>query len=138
MKKFKFVMIMSVLLSLFLTGCGGFNYAITTTANRITIELKDAKDGAYADSDAFSVGKDRILRIDPALTDGQLQIEFAEAVVFVNSEGPDDVTKLDVVKTVNVLPGQPLEVELPEGDYVMQLTAAGGTSGKVTINIEKK
>ena len=44
----------------------------------------------------------------------------------------------DIYATVTVGPDDKEEIELPQGDYIYQLTAIGTTNGTVTIDVEKK
>ena len=65
-----------------------------------------------------------------------LKIDFAEATLHHNDNGPDDYFVGKVVTSVTVGPGDRNEVPLEKGDYVYLITAMGDTRGKVTINIK--
>ena len=136
MKKY-LIRLLSLLLIITLTSCGKFNYEISSGPNRTTIKVTDAKNDAYAEAGPISIGNNRILNITSELDKGELQIEFAEAIVTTSSDEPDDYTILDVVETIKLKPGDTLELSLTPGDYVLLLTTIGDTNGVVTIDINK-
>ena len=121
-----------------LTACSGGNFTMTGTGSKITIEVKDAEDGAYAESFDFSVGKDKYIAVASELDKGELQIEFAEVSIFTHDKEPDELIVGDVIETITVGPGENSELELPKGNYIMLLTTVGETNGKLTVTIEKK
>ena len=100
--------------------------------------MTDADDGATSESLYVSIGKNRIATIESALDKGQLQIDITEAIVFKNEDDSEDVMLGDIYATVTVGPDDKEEIELPQGDYIYQLTAIGTTNGTVTIDVEKK
>lgn len=121
-----------------LCGCSGARFMFTGTPDHQTIEL-NASDGDYAESDDFSVGKDRTTVISADLSSGSLQIEFAEAaVIMTDPDSPEDVIIGNTVKTVTVSGKEEKTVDLPEGSYAMRVTASGTVKGKIEIGFVKK
>ena len=138
MKKIKIVLAVVFILSVLLAGCGASTFTISSVGEDTKIEVKDAEDGATSESLYVSIGKNRIATIESALDKGQLQIDITEAIVFKNEDDSEDVMLGDIYATVTVGPDDKEEIELPQGDYIYQLTAIGTTNGTVTIDVEKK
>ena len=141
MRKITMTCLAVLLSALVLAGCGGlkFTYDMTKIGNKITIKVNDAGDGETAETDYFSVGKGMAAVIESELEKGQLQIDFAEATVFIHSDPDqsDDVYTGDVVESITVGPGETASIKLEKGDYVYLLTTIGETSGKVVIDLKK-
>ena len=131
----KTTVLLLLLLSLLLTGCAGAALTITSAGNKSTIEANDAEDGRYLESAAFSVGKGKTVVIESSLEKGQLKIEFAQAIVW-RDEDVEETVIGDVVASETVGSGDSREFSLEQGDYVMQVTVIGSTSGRVTVNIQ--
>lgn len=140
MKKGKWSLLVILMAVMLLAGCKGpkFTFTTTTVLDKTTIEIKEAKDDEYVETDYISVGKNRIGTVESSLDKGELKIDFVEATVFDNDDGPDDVMTGDVVSSVTVGPGETKEVEIERGDYVMQCTTIGETNGKVVVHFDKK
>ena len=59
-----------------------------------------------------------------------------EVAVFYNEGQPDDVINLGVAASVTVSgAGDKQEIALEKGDYLLQYTTSGETSGKVIVNL---
>ena len=138
MKKFSIVLSIVLLLAMLLAACGTSTFTTTSLGEDTKIEVENADDGATAESLYVSIGKNRIATIESALDKGQLQIDITEAIVFKNEDDSEDVMLGDIYATVTVGPDDKEEIELPQGDYIYQLTAIGTTNGTVTIDVEKK
>ena len=138
MKKFSIVLSVVLLLAMLLAACGTSTFTTTSLGEDTKIEVTDADDGATSESLYVSIGKNRIATIESALDKGQLQIDITEAIVFKNEDDSEDVMLGDIYATVIVGPDDKEEIELPQGDYIYQLTAIGTTNGTVTIDVEKK
>lgn len=134
-RKAKAIVLLFLLLSVFLSACSGITLSITSVGNKSTIEAKDAEDGKFLESSAFSVGKGKTVVVESALEKGQLKIEFARATVFRDDEVEQTIVE-DVVAGETMGPGDSREFPLEQGDYVIQVTVIGSTSGKVTVNIK--
>lgn len=137
MKKTCIALVLALMLSLLLAGCKIGTYTFTGVGNKTTIEVNDAADGAYGESNYISVGKGRTAVVDSSLDKGELQIDFAEAIVFPNEDGPEDVHIGEVFASVTVGAGEHVEIPLEQGDYVLQVTAVGNANGKVVVDIVK-
>ena len=124
--------------SVLLAACGTSTFTTTSLGEDTKIEVENADDGATSESLYVSIGKNRIATIESALDKGQLQIDITEAIVFKNEDDSEDVMLGDIYATVTVGPDDKEEIELPQGDYIYQLTAIGTTNGTVTIDVEKK
>ena len=131
----KSIVLLLLLLSLLLTGCAGASLSITSLGNKTTIEANEAEDGRYLESTAFSVGKGKTVVIESSLEKGQLKIEFAQAIVW-RDEDMEETMIGDVVASETVGVGDSREISLEQGDYVLQVTVIGSTSGKVTVDIQ--
>lgn len=125
-------------LTLLLSGCKGATFTMTGSGSKVSIEVSDAEDGAYAESFDISVGKDRYVNIASALDKGQLQIEFVEITKITRADKSDEIIYGDIVATETVGPNETKDLEIPRDDYVLQLTAIGNTNGKVTVEVKKK
>jgi hypothetical protein len=73
--------------------------------------------------------------VESSLEKGKLKIDFAQATVIIEHETERTIIG-DVVASETVGPGDSREFSLPQGDYVMLLTAVGSTSGKVTVHFK--
>ena len=138
MKKLSAVLSIVLLFAVLLAACGTSTFTTTSLGEDTKIEVTDADDGATSESLYVSIGKNRIATIESALDKGQLQIDITEAIVFKNEDDSEDVMLGDIYATVTVGPDDKEEIELPQGDYIYQLTAIGTTNGTVTIDVEKK
>ncbi len=123
--------------ALLLTGCKA-SFVISGTGTKSTIDVKNAENDAYGESSVMSVGNGRVAVVESALDKGKLQIDFVEVAVFHHDDEPDETMTLDTVASVTVGPGEKTEVEIPSGDYVLQVTTVGQTNGKVTVEFVKK
>ena len=72
--------------------------------------------------------------MESALEKGRLKIEFARATIWRDDDVEQTIVE-DVVAGETVGPGDSREIALEQGDYVMQVTVIGSTSGKVTVDI---
>lgn len=131
------LVIVALALVVALCGCEGVKLTLTGVGTKTTIEAKDAEDGSYIENSPFYVGKGKVLLVESSLDKGQLKIDFVEATVFKRDSGLDDVILGDVAESITVGAGDSIEVSLPKGDYVMQITTVGTTNGKVVIDFEK-
>ena len=138
MKKISIVLSVVLILAMLLAACGTSTFTTTSLGEDTKIEVENADDGATSESLYVSIGKNRIATIESALDKGQLQIDITEAIVFKNEDDSEDVMLGDIYATVTVGPDDKEEIELPQGDYIYQLTAIGTTNGTVTIDVEKK
>ncbi|MBQ9036557.1 MAG: hypothetical protein IJ115_03800 [Erysipelotrichaceae bacterium] len=134
----KKVITLLIAMMLLLTGCKGFSYTFSGSSNNVTIEAT-ADDGKYGESSYFTLDSDEKIVITTDLKKGELQLEFAEATVFIDTDSSsDDVTIGKVVHTVKVSGNDTEAFELPAGDYVILVTASGRTEGKVLVDLVKK
>ena len=134
MKKMK-IAIPMILIACLLVGCAGATFTITSAGNNSTIEVNNAEDGSTAESGSFSVGKGKTACVESSLEKGKLKIDFAQATVYMEHETERTIVG-DVVASETVGPGGSRELALPQGDYVMLITAVGSTSGKVTVHFK--
>ena len=134
-KKWMIAIPIILIAGLLLTACSGSTFTITSAGNRSTIEANDAEDGSTAETGSFSVGKGKTACVESSLEKGQLKIDFAEATVYLEHE-IERVDVGDVVASETVGPGDSREFPLNQGNYVLQITAVGSTSGKVTVSFK--
>lgn len=139
MKKATSVWVLLLALALLLSGCGVHTFAITSVGDNTTIKLDGIEDGATNEGGRlFSVRNGSVILVDSALEKGALRVDFAEAIVIYDAEDEsEDYGAGAVAASVTVGAGDRKEVALAKGDYVMQLTAVGETSGTVTVKLEK-
>ena len=135
MKKMRIAIPVILIAGLLLAGCAGATFTISSAGNRTTIEANNAEDGSTAESGSFSVGKGKTACVESSLEKGKLKIDFAQSTVYMEHETERTIVG-DVVASETVGPGGSRELSLPQGDYVMLITAVGSTSGKVTVNIK--
>ena len=135
MKKMRIAIPVILIAGLLLAGCAGATFTISSAGNRTTIEANNAEDGSTAESGSFSVGKGKTACVESSLEKGKLKIDFAQATVIIEHETERTIIG-DVVASETVGPGDNREFSLPQGDYVMLLTAVGSTSGKVTVHFK--
>lgn len=133
----KFIIAALVLtMSFMLMACSGGSYSFTQAGDKLTISAT-ATDGAEQEYEAIEVGKDCTVNIASALEKGELEIEFVEAVNTKTDEDEDDNYALfDTAATVTVGPESTEAVQLPEGEYVLEVEAKGETKGDVVITID--
>ena len=137
MKRFKFAVCIVLIVAL-LASCASVSFVVTTAGNKVSVKVDDPDDGAYVETESFSFGKDQVVSVTSDLEEGELQIEFVEATVFKYADQTEDVTLGDTAVSVTVGPDDETEFDLPKGDYVIRVTAAGSPSGKARIEIEKQ
>ena len=136
MKKRIAVIAILLVMAMILTACKGFT--ISGTNSKLTIKMDGVKDEAFAESQDFSVGKDKAASVTSSLDKGKLKIDFVEVVITKDDKGNEQTDYFDTKATVTVGPGETQKVEIPNGDYVMQLTAVGETNGTVVVEIVDK
>ena len=140
MKKLnKIIFSVTLILMMFLfVGCSGAKYSISGGPTKTTIEVS-ADDGNYGEAFVMDINKNKIVKIDSQLEKGELQIDFAEVINTATGDEPDDYEIVNTIKTINIKPGDQVEVDLDfAGEFMPTLTAVGETSGTVVISIEKK
>ena len=137
MKKTHIALILALVLCALLAGCDGVTYTFTGAGNKTTIEVNNAEDGAFGESQWFSVGKGRTAVVASSLDKGELKIDFAEVTVYAHEDGPEDVIVGDVIASVTVGAGDGAEFSLERGEYILQVKAVGTANGKVVVDIRK-
>ena len=135
MKKIRNTLILVILSVLLLSSCGAVKFDITSSSDKAKISIKDVEDGSYAEISTMSVSNGKTVHIESSLSKGKLKIEFCEAIKVSAAGETDEYVSGGIVKTVEVGPGENLDVTLDSGRYVLQLTTVGQTDGTVQINI---
>ena len=135
MKKIRIILILLILSAFLLSGCGAVKFDITSSSSKARISIKDVEDGTYAEISTMTVSGGKTVHIDSSLNKGKLKIEFAEAIEVSSADEEDEFVAGNIVETVEVGPGENLEVTIDPGRYVVQLTTVGQTEGPVEINI---
>ena len=138
MKRIRTICLVLLTVAVLLAACGGFSFSITTMGDKTTIDVNSKKDGEFMESDPLEIGRGRTTVVESSLEKGELQIEFLEASVFFNDDGPDDFIAGDVVDSVTVGPGSQEKLNLESGNYVLHITTIGETKGSVEIRFEKE
>ena len=136
MKKIRITMLVLSLIALLLSGCGGVKFNITSSSKNAKIEINDVEDGTYAEISTMTVSSGKTVHVDSSLSKGKLKIEFCEAIEISTGDEPDEYVAGAIVETVEVGPGENIEVALAPARYFLQLTTVGQTDGTVQINIE--
>ena len=121
---------------LVLSGCSS-TYTTTAIGRNTKIEVKEAADGAEGESFPIEVGNGEKLVFTSTLESGQLKIDIVEVMNTAPSDEPDDYVYFDSVETVTLGPGDTKEASVPAGEYVLQFTAIGDTSGTIEVTIGK-
>ena len=134
MKKIKAILVMTLTI-LLLSGCGAVKFNITSSSKNANIKISDVEDGTYAEISTMTVSGGKTVHIDSSLNKGKLKIEFAEAIEVSSADEEDEFVAGNIVETVEVGPGEKLDVSIDPGRYVVQLTTVGQTEGTVEINI---
>ena len=70
------------------------------------------------------------------MSKGKLKIEIAEAITVSAAGETDEYVAGNIAQTIEVGPGENLEVSLDSGKYLLQLTTVGQSDGTVQISIE--
>ncbi|MBO4919759.1 MAG: hypothetical protein J5365_06340 [Erysipelotrichaceae bacterium] len=135
MKKTRITLILAMLFMLLLSGCGAVKFEINSSSKKASIKISDVEDGTYAEISTMTVSGGKTVHIDSSLNKGKLKIEFAEAILVSSADEVDEYVAGNIVETVEVGPGENLEVTIDPGRYVVQLTTVGQTEGTVEINI---
>lgn len=134
MKKILSIFLIAVLL----IGCEGFKFEITSGPNKTTIKVHDAEDGAYIESEAIMIGKNKTIEVESQLDEGELKIEFASASSIASTDGPNEYLIDEVVESINIKADDKLQLTLQPGDYILLITSIGKSDGIVTLTISKK
>ena len=134
MKKIKAILVMTLTI-LLLSGCGAVKFNITSSSKKANIKISDVEDGTYAEISTMTVSGGKTVHIDSSLNKGKLKIEFAEAIEVSSADEEDEFVAGNIVETVEVGPGENIELSIDPGRYVVQLTTVGQTEGTVEINI---
>jgi len=138
-KIIKTIGLLSLVVAVLLTACGGFSYTMTSTNDKTTVKINNADDGDSIDSDSIIVDGDKVAIVDSALEKGQIQVELIEATVFPKEDSSEeDVIEGDVATAVTVGPGEQQELEAKAGEYILRFTAVGEASGKVEVRFENQ
>ncbi|MBQ6560378.1 MAG: hypothetical protein IJL85_06070 [Erysipelotrichaceae bacterium] len=135
MKRIRITMILLSLIALLLSGCGGAKFDITSSSKNAKIKINDVEDGTYAEISTMSVSKGKTVHVESSLNKGKLKIEFCEAIDISTGDEPNEYVAGAIIETVEIGPGETLEVSLDSGEYLLQLTTIGQTEGTVQINI---
>lgn len=134
----KTALLCCLVLAMVLSGCSN-NFTFTSFMGKITIEIKDDEGGRTSESDYFTLDKGKVLNVESSLAEGQVQIDFVEAEVYLHEgDDPADVILGDTVDSITAGPGDSQTVSLDPGDYVIQLTTIGKTNGKILVTQEKQ
>ena len=136
MKKIRIIMNLLSLVALLLSGCGGAKLDITSSSKNAKIKINDAEDGTFAEISTMSVSSGKTVHIESSLNKGKLKIEFCEAIEVSSGDEPDEYVAGAIVETVEVGPGDSIDVALTPARYVVQLTTVGQSEGTVQINID--
>ena len=136
MKKIRITMILLSLIALLLSGCGGAKFDITSSSKNAKIKINDVEDGTFAEITTMYVSSGKTVHIESSLNKGKLKIDFCESIDVSTGDEADEYVAGAILETVEVGPGETLEVALDVGRYVLQLTTVGQTDGTVQINIE--
>ena len=134
MKKIKAILVMTLTI-LLLSGCGAVKFNITSSSKKANIKISDVEDGTYAEISTMTVSGGKTVHIESSLNKGKLKIEFAEAIEVSSADEEDEFVAGNIVETVEVGPGENIELSIDPGRYVVQLTTVGQTEGTVEINI---
>ena len=134
----KLVSILLLAITMIFTGCSSFTFDITQTGSSTDVKINNAEDGKEAETNWFTVGKNRKAVIASSLDQGKVGIEFVEVEVFTHMDAEDEAIPGDVIESVSIgMPGT-IEVSIPAGDYIMRIKTIGSTSGSFTVRFEKK
>ena len=134
MKRIKTILILALSV-LLLSGCGAVKFEINSSSKKANIKINDVEDGTFAEISTMYVSNGKKVHIESSLNKGKLKIEFAEAIEVSSVDEEDEYVAGNIVETVEVGPGESLELSIDQGRYVVQLTTLGQTEGTVDINI---
>jgi len=135
MKRKSIILVLVMAALLLLSGCSS-NYSFTQTADETKIKISAKKD-ATGESLWFSVPDGYAVEVTTSLDSGKVQLEFVEVAVSV-IDGDEDVTTLDVVKSITVSGSDKVTVELPVNDYVIWVTAVENSKGTIETKVVRK
>lgn len=135
MKKIRIIITLFSLIALLLSGCGGVKFDITSSSKNAKIKINDVDDGEFAEIGDMSVSGGKKAHIESSLNSGKLKIEFCEAVLVSSADEKDEFIAGAILKTVEVGPGENIDVDLDPARYYVQVTAIGKTGGTVEIKI---
>lgn len=129
------ILIMSVVL---LSACGASSYEMSGSANKVTIKAH-AEDGKYGEGFVMDISKKEMIKIDSQLEEGELQIEINEVMNTATGDEMDDYQILSTIKTLNIKPGDQVDLIIDyAGEFMPCFTAIGKTNGTVIISIVKQ
>ena len=133
MKKIRYAIILVILSVVLLSSCGAIGFDITHTSSKAEIKINNVEDGDFAEISTMSVSNGKTVNIESSLNKGKLKIEFCEAIKVSGSDESDEYVAGDILKTIEINPGDNVDVSLDANRYVLQLTAIGQTDGTVQI-----
>lgn len=136
MKRIKNALILAILSVFLFSGCGAAGIDITASSSNAKIKINGVEDGTYAEISTMSVSGEKATHIESSLNKGKLKIEFCEAIEVSAAGESEDYVAGNIAKTVEIGPGEKIDVSLDPGRYVLQLTTVGQTDGTVQISIK--
>ncbi len=134
-KKIRIILILLILSAFLLSGCGAVKFDITSSSSKARISIKDVEDGTYAEISTMTVSNGKTVHVGSSLNKGKLRIEFCETIKVSAAGEENEYVAGNIAGTIEIGPGENIDVSLPSGRYVLQLTTAGQTDGTVEINI---
>ncbi|MCR4856369.1 MAG: hypothetical protein K5908_09385 [Erysipelotrichaceae bacterium] len=134
-KKIRNILILAVLAVLLLCSCSAAKFDITSSSDSAKIKVNDVEDGTYAEISAIYVPGGKTVHIESSLSKGKLKIEFCEAVDISSAGESEEYVAGSILRTVEIGPGEDLDVSLDPERYVLQVTTIGQTDGTVQINV---
>ncbi|MCR5795862.1 MAG: hypothetical protein K6G61_11020 [Solobacterium sp.] len=138
MKIRRLLSILFIACTVLFAGCSSFTFDITQSGSSTEVRINNAEDGKEAETNWFSVGKNRKAVIASSLDQGKVEIEFVSAEVIAHMDAEDEVIPGDVVESVSIGTLGTIEVSIPAGNYIMRIRTVGKTSGSFTVKFEKE
>lgn len=139
MKKICSILLGILLICIALSGCSGMSYEITGNSFEMKIKVT-ADDEKYADSFVIETVKGQPITFTSELTKGKLHIDVVEVInTKADVDDPDNYEAVDTVASVDVGPGDVIEIPMDKKiDVMMQMTAIGRTEGTLIITTKNK
>lgn len=137
MKIRKLLSILFIACAMVFAGCSGFTFDMTQIGSSTEVKISNADDGKEAETNWFTVEKNKKAVIESLLDEGKVEIEFVEVEVFYHSDSEDEVIPGDTRGTATITSEKgTMSVSVPEGNYILRIKTVGKTSGKFTVKFE--
>lgn len=138
MKKTVITILALALAGILLAGCSVSSFSTSSINNKVTIEMNGVKDGDVSETGPITVEDGQSISVDVKITKGTIKIDFLDAATAVRKNDSDSVSTGKVISSLTMpMSGtNSYAVTIGKGEYLLQVSAVGETSGTATVNVK--